>query len=106
MTPETPTPETDADYKEAQDFERSALVEPLEKFLKVERERDAARAEIAAMREAIKETASHLSGFLGFHSECLSLEQVRALSATLDKLRPFLADQKAQARLDGGPGLA
>ena len=55
MTHETPTPETDADYKEAQDFERSALVEPLEKFLKVERERDAARAEIEAMREALRE---------------------------------------------------
>lgn len=60
MTPETPTPETDADYKEAQDFERSALVEPLDKFLKLERERDAARAQIEVMREAIREALAML----------------------------------------------
>lgn len=47
-------------------------------------------AEIEAMREAIMETASHLSGFLGFHSDALSLDQVWALSATLDKLKPFI----------------
>lgn len=49
-------------------------------------------AEIAVMREAIKEAASHLSGFLGFHADALSLDQVKALSATLDKLKPFLPD--------------
>lgn len=46
-------------------------------------------AEIQAMREAMTEAAEQLSGFLGFHAEALSLDQVRALSATLAKLQPF-----------------
>lgn len=46
-------------------------------------------AEIEAMRQAIMETASHLSGFLGFYADGLSLDQVRALSTTLAKLQPF-----------------
>lgn len=40
---ERPTPETDAEYKEAKDYEPSAFVEPLAKFLAAERERDEAR---------------------------------------------------------------
>lgn len=46
-------------------------------------------AEIQAMREVMTEAAEQLSGFLGFHAEALSLDQVRALSATLAKLQPF-----------------
>jgi hypothetical protein len=49
-------------------------------------------AEIESMREAIREAASHLSGFLGFHSDDLSLDQVKALSATLAKLKLFIPD--------------
>ncbi len=49
-------------------------------------------AEIESMREAIREAASHLSGFLGFHADTLSLDQVRALSATLAKLKPFITN--------------
>lgn len=46
-------------------------------------------AEIEAMRKVMTEAAEQLSGFLGFHAESLSLDQVRALSATLAKLQPF-----------------
>lgn len=54
MTPETPPPETDAEYKEAQDFERSALVEPLDKFLKLERELAAMTALADRLAEALE----------------------------------------------------
>lgn len=50
---------------------------------------EAQAAQIQAMREAMTEAAEQLSGFLGFHDEALSLDQVRALSATLAKLQPF-----------------
>lgn len=93
-TPDTPTPETDADYKEAQDFDRSALVEPLEKFMKLERERDSYRAEIESMREAIKEASLQVSAFLGFYSDSLSLPQMRSLSECINKLQPFLTQPK------------
>jgi len=63
MTPETPTPETDAAAR------RGAYIKALSLYYetngkqlvhiddarKLERERDAARAEVEAMREAIKE---------------------------------------------------
>lgn len=45
-----PTQETDAEYKEANDYEPSAFVEPLAKFLAVERERDEARDERDILR--------------------------------------------------------
>lgn len=89
MTPETPTPETDADYKEAQDFERSALVEPLDKFLKLERELDAARAEIEAMREAIK---SAFPAFSDLWNLCPDVPPwaLDNADAALAKLKPFI----------------
>lgn len=45
-----PTPETDAEYKEAKDYEPSAFVEPLAKFLAAERERNEAREAIHALK--------------------------------------------------------
>jgi hypothetical protein len=89
MTPETPTPEADAEYKEAQDFERSALVEPLEKFRKLERERDAARAENAAMREAIVEASEALKELRSFYLDMTGLPPCAA-NAALAKLKPLI----------------
>lgn len=100
MTPETPTPETDADYKEAQDFERSALVEPLEKFLKLERERNAAMAEIEAMREAITSSYHMLKYFERFmpnlvdftEQQWLNTQEGKNTMSALAKLEPFIPD--------------
>lgn len=50
---DAPTPETDAEYKEAQDYDPSTFVEPLTKFLAVERERDEARMERDELREKL-----------------------------------------------------
>lgn len=86
MTPETPTPETDdhSDRMDNEDFDvELALTYDLARRL--ERERDAAR-------QALAEVASHLSGFLGFHADGLSLDQVRMLSVTLAKLKLFITD--------------
>jgi hypothetical protein len=47
-------------------------------------------AEIEAMRAAIKEASSHLSGFLGFHSDTLTTAQMRSISDCLAKLATFL----------------
>lgn len=100
MTPETPTPETDAAARRGAYIKAPSLyyethgkqLVHIDDARRLERERDAARAENEAMREAIRETASHLSGFLGFHADVLSLDQVKALSATLAKLKPFIPD--------------
>lgn len=50
----------------------------------------AGMADPAAEIQALADAASHLSGFLGFYADGLSMDQVRALSATLTKLQPFL----------------
>lgn len=44
---------------------------------------------IRAMRAAIKAASSHLSGFLGFHSEALTNAQVRSVSDCLASLQLF-----------------
>ena len=90
MTLETPTPETDdlavVCYGESGiEGGNGFCAVPIKECRRLERERDAAR-------QAIAEAASHLSGFLGFHADSLSLDQVRALSATLAKLKPFITD--------------
>lgn len=43
-----------------------------------------------AMRDAIKVSASHLSAFLGFYSDSLTLPQMRSLSECINKLQPFI----------------
>lgn len=40
--------------------------------------------------DVLAESASLLSGFLGYHADALSLDQVGALSGTLSKLKPFI----------------
>lgn len=60
-------------------------------------------AEIKAMREAVNALRRIMQ------TTCRELFEIKALSmanAALAKLRPFLASQKAQAGLDGGPGRA
>lgn len=97
MTPKTPTP----DYGEPW-HEQTASMNKGVHWLNTEQFNRAVScvnacagmadpaAEIEVMRVAIKEAASHLSGFLGFHAEALSLEQVLALSSTLKKIQSFL----------------
>lgn len=46
-------------------------------------------ADIEAMRATLKESASHLSGFLGFHSDSLTTPQMRSISECLAKLKPY-----------------
>ena len=87
MTPETPTPETDVFILAHSGFGPTDYEWRLH-ARRLERERD-------ATRQAMAEAASHLSGFLGFHADGLSLDQVRALSATLDKLKPSIPDASA-----------
>ena len=55
-----PTQETDAEYKEANDYEPTAFVEPLAKFLAVERERDEAREDAEYYRERYNQLKDEL----------------------------------------------
>lgn len=73
MTPETPTPETD--LEEANQTQRfGGYMVKADFARRLERERDAARAEIEAMREAIK-NASHFAS-------CILTEAGRQWQAT------------------------
>lgn len=83
------TPETQAAILESCGQLSFALREKMETL---ERERNAARAENEAMREVIKEASSHLSAFLGFYSDSLTLPQMRSLSECISKLQPFLTE--------------
>jgi hypothetical protein len=87
MSTPRPTPETDSEYKEAQDFPRSAFVVPLAQFLEVERERDEARDQVQAMREAIREVSLQLT-----FAEKVSGASVLHIYVydALIKLQPFL----------------
>lgn len=55
MTPETPTPETNAAVIDGYTFCQEDMRPAIAFCANLERERDAARAEIEAMREAIRE---------------------------------------------------
>ena len=48
------------------------------------------RNEMTSMREAIKDAQSAISAFLGFHSDKLTLPQMRSLADTMSKLQHFL----------------
>lgn len=85
-TPETSTPETDAleaSIKEKKQADFIAAIRFEGKCRRLERERDTAR-------QALAEASNHLSAFLGFHADALSLDQVRALSETLQKIQPLI----------------
>lgn len=65
MTPETPTPETDAlESKMVGSTQNARYYGTLRLARKLERERDAARAENAAMRAVIKNTSHFASCIL------------------------------------------
>lgn len=78
-----PTPETDSEYKEAQDFPRSAFVVPLAQFLEVKRERDESHDQLKTMREAIGVAYESLNVSTTFGT---TPKQDQALT----KLQPFL----------------
>lgn len=62
-------------------------------------------AEIEALRAALAEATGHLSAFLGWHGEAMTLDQVRSVSATLAKAQAILPGrEKPEAGLDAGPG--
>ena len=92
-TPETPTPETDdhSDRMDNEDFDvELALTYDLARRL--ERERDAARAEIKAMRAAISDANAALFRLVSLGS--LELPHRRDAALTLGekalvKLKPF-----------------
>ena len=52
---ERPTPETDDEYAEAQDFYKSAFVVRLEQFQEVKRQRDEALALARELRDALEQ---------------------------------------------------
>lgn len=81
-TPETPTPEMDA-------FKRTVGTAWHDFAEKLERERDAARAEIASMREAIREAYAVLDACShNLHSAYGKLSD--NADAALAKLQPFI----------------
>ena len=55
MSEHSDTPETEAEYAEAQDFPRSSFVVPLDQFQEVERQRNEARAELANWKQLYAE---------------------------------------------------
>lgn len=97
-TPETPTPETDehSDRMDNEDFDvELALTYDLARRL--ERERDAARAEIEAMREAIQEAHKIIEVLymdaLDSHKESWPrANEWLQKHAAFAKLRPFIPD--------------
>lgn len=97
-TPETPTPETDAhmgdsspDYTLYYEGIATSKVVPAKLASKLERERDAARAENAVMREAIK---SAFPAFSDLWNLCPDVPPwaLDNADAALTKLEPFLHD--------------
>jgi len=95
MTPETPTPETDAKWH-AGHFVSETMSR--EYASKLERERDAARAQIEAMREAIISSYHMLKYFERFMPNLVDLTEQQWLNtqegkntvSALAKLQPFL----------------
>ena len=84
-------PNFDAEqYKEAQDFEKSAFVVPLELFQVCRSQRDAARAEIEAMREAIKSAYDSLEWATRTMNPPFEWEPFTRANEALDRLKPYI----------------
>lgn len=107
MTPETPTPETDTEEDKhgngnamhAHCHDSSHLSGDFADFARrLERERDAARAEIEAMREAIISSYNMLKYFEKFTPNLVDLTEQQWLNtqegkntvSALTKLQPFI----------------
>lgn len=87
-TPETPTPETDAAIDDSPYYQSRFVMVSAEFAERLERERDAARAEIEAMREAIRNAHKFIRDIVKNY-ECG--ERVdREGDAALAKLEPFI----------------
>lgn len=91
MTPETPTPETDAAIIDGYTFCQEDMRPAISFCANLERERDAALAEIQAMREAIVEASEALKELRSFYLDMTRLPPCAA-NAALAKLKPFLPD--------------
>lgn len=93
MTPETPTPETDdhSDRMDNEDFDvELALTYDLARRL--ERERDAARAENEAMRAAIREAYISLEWATRTMNPPFEWEPFTRANDALAKLQPFITN--------------
>lgn len=98
-TNERPTPETDAEELHDPYLVRELpfCVVRIDFARRLERERDEARAELAAMREAMREAEASLAGmvqwFANMHRPGLTKELLRridACDAAFVKLEPFI----------------
>lgn len=108
MTPETPTPETDAAARRGAYIKAPALyyethgkqLVHIDDARKLERERDAARAEVEAMREAITSSYHMLKYFERFmpnlvdftEQQWLNTQEGKNTMSALAKLEPFIPD--------------
>lgn len=96
MNTPRPTPETDLEYKEAQDFLRSAFVVPLAQFLEVKRERDESRAARNECERQYQEKVAEIAQLLSERDEALSLiTKTKAILQQVD-LPDELLDVQAQ----------
>ncbi len=98
-TPETPTPETDAlESKMVGSTQNARYYGTLRLARKLERERDAARAENEAMREAITSSYHMLKYFERFTPNLVALTEQQWINtqegkntmSALTKLKPFI----------------
>lgn len=100
MTPETPTPETDAAIDDSPYYQSRFVMVAAEFAERLERERDAARAEIEAMREAITFSYHMLKYFERFmpnlvdftEQQWLNTQEGKNTMSALAKLEPFIPD--------------
>jgi hypothetical protein len=106
MTPNTPTPETDAAARRGAYIKAPSLyyetngkqLVHIDDARKLERERDAARAENAAMREAITSSYHMLKYFERFmpnlvdftEQQWLNTQEGKNTMSALAKLQPFI----------------
>jgi len=99
MTPEKPTPETEAAIDDSPYYQSRSVMVEANFARKLERERDAARAEIEKMREAIKTANDSLhkcSRVIGapktyeWADEDVCDAAYNSAQASLAKLKPFI----------------
>lgn len=100
MSTPRPTPETDLEYKEAQDFLRSAFVVPLAQFLEVKRERDESRAARNECERQYQEKVAEIAQLLSERDEAReeneamrgAIREAHTALSLLDDCRLFHAD--------------
>lgn len=90
MSTPRPTPETDLEYKEAQDFLRSAFVVPLAQFLEVKRERDESRAARNECERQYQEKVAEIAQLLSERDE--AREENEAMRGAIREAHRFIRD--------------